>query len=60
VRRHAVEALNFQLTLLLVTIVTFGVGGLLYAVAWIVASIAALSAVAQGRFRYPATLRLIK
>jgi uncharacterized Tic20 family protein len=60
VRRHAVEALNFQLTLLLVTIVTFGVGGLLYAVAWIAATIAALSAVAQGRFRYPATLRLIK
>ncbi|MEO5874882.1 MAG: DUF1707 and DUF4870 domain-containing protein [Streptosporangiaceae bacterium] len=60
VRRHAVEALNFQLTLLLVTVVTFGVGGILYAVAWIIASIAALSAVAQGRFRYPATLRLIK
>jgi uncharacterized Tic20 family protein len=60
VRRHAVEALNFQLTLLLVTIVTFGIGGLLYLVAWIVSSIAALSAIAQGRFRYPATLRLIK
>jgi uncharacterized Tic20 family protein len=60
VRRHAVEALNFQLTLLLITIMTFGVGGLLYAVAWIASIIAALSAVAQGRFRYPATLRLIK
>jgi len=41
---HAVEALNFQLTLLMVTIVTFGIGGLVYAVAWIVAAVAALLA----------------
>jgi uncharacterized Tic20 family protein len=60
VRRHAVEALNFQLTVLLVVMVTFGFGTLLYLVTWILCGIAALSAIADGRFRYPWTLRLIK
>jgi uncharacterized Tic20 family protein len=60
VRRHAVEALNFQLTLLMVVIVTFGIGALLYAVTWIVAGIAALAGLAGQRFQYPLTLRLIR
>jgi uncharacterized Tic20 family protein len=60
VRRHAIEALNFQITVLLVTILTFGLGGLLWLVIWIPVGIAALSALANGRFRYPLTLRLIK
>jgi uncharacterized protein len=59
IRRHAVEALNFQLTLLAVVVVTFGLGAMLYAVTWIVAAIAALAALAGQRFDYPFTLRLI-
>jgi uncharacterized Tic20 family protein len=60
VRRHIASALNFQLTLLLVTIVTFGVGGIVYAVAWAVAGVAALLALAGTPFRYPFTLRLVR
>ncbi|MDX6739921.1 DUF1707 and DUF4870 domain-containing protein [Actinocorallia sp. A-T 12471] len=60
VRAHAVEALNFQLTLLLFTIVTLGVGGIVYAVSWIASLIAGASALTGGSFRYPLTLRLIK
>jgi uncharacterized Tic20 family protein len=59
IRRHAVEALNFQLTLLAIVVVTFGLGAVLYAVTWIVAAIAALAALAGQRFSYPFTLRLI-
>jgi uncharacterized Tic20 family protein len=60
VRRHAAEAVNFQLTVLLVTIVTFGVGGLLYTITWLVAGIAALVALTGQPFRYPWILRPIK
>ncbi|WP_141958592.1 DUF1707 and DUF4870 domain-containing protein [Actinoallomurus bryophytorum] len=60
VRQHIVSALNFQLTLLIVTIVTFGIGGLVYAVAWIVAAVAALLALVDTPFRYPFTLRLVR
>jgi uncharacterized Tic20 family protein len=60
VRQHIVSALNFQLTLLIVTIVTFGIGGLAYAVAWIVAGVAALLALTGMPFRYPFTLRLVR
>jgi len=60
VRRHAAEALNFQLTLLLIVAVTFGFGAVLYAVTWIVAGIAAIAALAGKSFRYPWILRLIK
>ena len=60
VRQHIVAALNFQLTLLIVTIVTFGLGGIAYAVAWIVAAVAALLALASSPFRYPFTLRLVR
>jgi uncharacterized Tic20 family protein len=60
VRRHAVEALNFQLTLLLVTIVTFGIGGVVYAIAWLVGLFASLVALTGQRFRYPFILRLIR
>lgn len=59
IRAHAVEALNFQLTLLAIVVVTLGFGGLLYAITWIVAAIAALAALAGQRFSYPFTLRLI-
>jgi uncharacterized Tic20 family protein len=60
VRRHAAEALNFQLTLLLVTIVTFGLGGILYAVAWVAAVVAAVVGLTGRPFRYPWTLRLVR
>jgi uncharacterized Tic20 family protein len=60
VRRHAAEALNFQLTLLLVTIVTFGLGGIVYAVAWIAAVIGAVVSLTGQDFRYPWILRAIK
>ncbi|WP_460368561.1 DUF1707 domain-containing protein [Actinocorallia lasiicapitis] len=60
VRRHAAAAVNFQLTLLVITIVTFGIGSLLYLAAWLIALIAALSAVAQGSFAYPYTVRFLK
>jgi uncharacterized Tic20 family protein len=60
IRRHAVEALNFQLTLLAIVVVTFGLGAILYTVSWIVAAIAALAALAGQRFHYPITLRLIR
>ncbi|MFD0684975.1 DUF1707 and DUF4870 domain-containing protein [Actinomadura fibrosa] len=60
IRRQALEAVNFQVTLLLVTIVTFGVGGMVYAVAWILSVIAALFALTGQSFRYPWILRLVK
>ncbi|MBO2455818.1 DUF1707 and DUF4870 domain-containing protein [Actinomadura barringtoniae] len=60
IRRHAAEAVNFQLTVLLAVIVTFGLLGFLYAVTWIVAAVAAIVALAGGSFRYPFILRLIK
>lgn len=59
-RRHAAEALNFQLTLLLIVIVTFGLGGILYAVSWIVAGVAAVVALTGEQFRYPWTLRVFR
>lgn len=60
IRRQAMEALNLQVTLLLITIVTFGVGGALYAVTWILSAIAAVFALAGRGFRYPWILRLVK
>jgi uncharacterized Tic20 family protein len=60
VRRQAAEAVNFQVTLLLLTIVTFGVGGVAYAVAWVLSVIAAVFALTGQTFRYPWILRLVK
>lgn len=60
VRRHAVEALNFQLTVLLLVVVTLGLAGFVFSFTWIVAGIAAVVALTGRRFRYPLTLRLIK
>ncbi|MFA1545849.1 DUF1707 and DUF4870 domain-containing protein [Actinomadura chokoriensis] len=60
VRRQAAEALNFQLTLLLLTIVTFGVGGVVYAVAWVLSAVAAVFALTGQTFRYPWILRLVR
>ena len=60
VRRHAVEALNFQITLLLVTLVTFGLGSIVYSVSWIAAAIAAVVGLTGEQFRYPLTWRPVK
>lgn len=60
VRAHIASALNFQLTLLIVTVVTLGVGAIAYAVAWAVAGLAALLALAGTPFRYPFTLRIVR
>lgn len=60
VRSHLVTALNFQLTLLIVGIVTLGIGFIAYAVTWIVAGIAAILALAGTPFKYPFTLRLVR
>ncbi|MCO6008900.1 DUF1707 and DUF4870 domain-containing protein [Actinoallomurus purpureus] len=60
VRGHIVTALNFQLTLLILTIVTLGVGAIVYAVSWMVCAVAALLALAGTPFRYPFTLRLVR
>ncbi|MEO3827777.1 DUF1707 and DUF4870 domain-containing protein [Actinomadura sp. B10D3] len=60
VRRQAAEAVNFQVTLLLLTIVTFGIGAVAYAVAWVLSAIAAVFAVTGNTFRYPWILRLVK
>lgn len=60
VRRQAAEAVNFQVTLLLLTIVTLGIGGVVYAVAWVLSAIAAVFALTGGTFRYPWILRLVK
>jgi uncharacterized Tic20 family protein len=59
VRRQAMEAVNLQITLLLITIVTFGVGSALYAVTWILSVIAAVFALAGRGYRYPWILRLV-
>jgi uncharacterized Tic20 family protein len=60
VRQHAVEALNFQLTLLLVTIVTFGIGGIVYTIAWLVGLFGSVVALTGQRFRYPFILRPVR
>lgn len=66
IRKHAVEALNFQLTLLGATVllaITF-VGVVLMPVLWIggviLSVVGGLAALGEGGFRYPLTLRLVK
>jgi uncharacterized membrane protein len=58
VRHHAAQAADFQLTLLLLTIVTFGIGGIVYAVAWALAMVAAVLALGGRPFAYPWALRV--
>ena len=74
VRRHAAEALNFQITLtiagavlLFATLITFGLGAIItlplavvISIAWFVYMIIAAVAANNGQdFRYPLTLRLV-
>ncbi len=60
VRGHIVTSLNFQLTLLLLAIVTFGIGAIAYAVSWVVCVVAALLGLVGTPFRYPFTLRVVR
>jgi uncharacterized Tic20 family protein len=75
VRRHALESLNFQLSLLIYTavsvvliLITFGLGVLIViplvligAIAALVVIILATMAASSGReYRYPLTIRLIR
>ena len=60
VRRQAAEAVNFQLTLLMLTVLTWGIGGVVYAVAWVLAAVAAVYALSGQTFRYPWILRPVK
>lgn len=53
VRHHAAGALNLQLTMLALTIVTFGLGGVVYSVAWILAAAFAVVALAGSPLRQP-------
>lgn len=53
VRHHAAGALNLQITMLLLTIVTLGVGGFVYSLAWIVATAFAVIALAGSPLRQP-------
>ncbi|MGN9845557.1 DUF1707 and DUF4870 domain-containing protein [Nonomuraea sp. H19] len=66
IRRHAVEALNFQLTVLGATILLpfTVVGVILIPFIWVAAVVlgvvGGVSALSESSFRYPMTLRLVK
>jgi uncharacterized protein len=75
VRRHAVESLNFQITLLIalvagivLSIVTLGIGLLVFIPGAIIVSVAALVLIIMAGikasngedYRYPLTIRLVK
>jgi uncharacterized Tic20 family protein len=59
-RSQAVEALNFQLSLLLISIVTLGLGYVLLPVAWVLCIVAAVSAGNGRAYRYPLTMRPVR
>ncbi|WP_308250030.1 DUF1707 and DUF4870 domain-containing protein [Sphaerisporangium fuscum] len=66
VRHHAVESLNFHLTLLGATIaLPFTIIGValipfLWIAAFVLGIVGAAAALGEGRFRYPLTIRLVK
>ncbi|MEW9553078.1 DUF1707 and DUF4870 domain-containing protein [Nonomuraea sp. NPDC050783] len=66
VRRHAVEALNFQLTVVGATILLpfTIIGVVLVPVIWVAAFVLTIvggvNALTEGHFRYPMTVRLVK
>lgn len=60
VRHHTVSALNFQLVLILLVLVTFGIGAIVYSLAWVLAVAGSIVALAGDPFRYPVVPRLVK
>jgi hypothetical protein len=64
VRTHSVESLNFQITLLIVgiplTIVTCGIGALIWVVGIIFEVLGGLKANQGEQYRYPVNIRLVK
>ncbi|WP_245690783.1 DUF1707 and DUF4870 domain-containing protein [Sinosporangium album] len=66
IRKHAVEALNFQLTVLgasivlAITIVGMVVVPFVWLGAYVLSAVAGVSAMTEGQFRYPLTVRLVK
>jgi uncharacterized Tic20 family protein len=75
VRRHALESLNFQLSLLIYTavavvliLITFGLGVLIIIPLVVIGAVAALvfiilatmAASSGGEYRYPLTIRLVR
>jgi uncharacterized protein len=70
-RKHAVEALNFQLTMLMVFVTLGVIAGMTHGVTWflfpfagvawfVLTGIAGLATLAGNDFRYPFTLRLVR
>ena len=64
VRAHAVESLNFQITLLIVgiplTIITCGIGAIIFVVGWVFEIIAGIKANNGEEYRYPVNIRMVK
>ncbi len=66
IRRHAVEALNFQLTitgasiLLPITIIGLVLVPVIWVVGVVLSIVAGVSALSGGDYRYPMTIRLVK
>lgn len=60
VRHHTVSALNFQLALFLLVLVTFGLGAIVYSLAWVLALAGSTVALTGNPFRYPVVPRLVK
>ena len=60
VRHHTASALNFQLVLFLLVLVTFGIGAIVYSLAWVLAVAGSIVALTGNPFRYPVVPRLVK
>jgi uncharacterized Tic20 family protein len=66
IRRHALEALNFHLTVLGATLLLpFTVIGVvllpfIWILGFVLSVVGGVAALADGRFRYPLTVRLVK
>src|ERR1039457_2257736 len=58
-RAEAVEALNFQLSLLIISCATLGIGFVLYLFSWVFCIVAAVTSGGGQPYRYPFTIRLI-
>lgn len=60
VRHHTASALNFQLVLFLLVLVTLGIGAIVYSLAWVLAVAGSIVALTGNPFHYPVVPRLVK